>query len=244
LRLIESRRNKIRMCVVAIAFDAHPEYRLVLAANRDEYHKRPSAPLARWPGAEDHIIAGRDLQSGGTWLGVSEQGRVAVVTNIRTGMLPDPDKASRGALVADYLRNGSLPALDQMDRFNAVSLLAFGPDGATLCANRPEPMMEPLAPGIHGLSNGEPHASWPRKERLMQAFAECLESEGDFPETLLTLLSSQSIDDSIFIKDEVYGTRCSTVVLVGREGTGMIMERSFGIDGDQMVTHSIGLCFL
>jgi uncharacterized protein with NRDE domain len=219
------------MCVVAVAFDSHPKFRLVLAANRDEFHDRPAAALARWDGEDAHIIAGRDLQSGGTWLGVSELGRVAVVTNIRTGMLPDPDKASRGALVADYLRDGSLPALDQMDRFNPVSLLAFSPKGATLCANRPDPIMDPLAPGVHGLSNGEPYASWPRKERLMAAFADCMDTATDLPEALFALLATadygESIDDGIFIRDEVYGTRCSTVLLVGRDGSGIVIEQSF-----------------
>jgi uncharacterized protein with NRDE domain len=219
------------MCVVAVAFETHPKYRLILAANRDEFHERPSAPLARWDGTDAHIIAGRDLQSGGTWLGVSGQGRIAVVTNIRTGNLPDPDKASRGALVTDYLRDGSLAALDQLDRFNPVSLIAIGPEGATLIANRPQPMIKALTPGIHGLSNGEPHANWPRKDRLMQAFGECLSGNDDLPEALFALLASESIDDSIFIRDKVYGTRCSTVVLVGRDGASQIIERCFAPEG-------------
>lgn len=219
------------MCVVAAAIDCHPKYRLVLAANRDEFHARPSAALARWTGQEAHIIAGRDLQSGGTWLGVSEQGRVAVVTNIRTGAMPDPAKASRGALVADYLRGQAQHAMTQLDHYNAFSLLTFGPEGATLSANRPTPIVEPLAPGIHGLSNGEPHENWPRKDRLMQAFADCLSGETDLPDALFALLASESIDDSIFIRDEVYGTRCSTVVLIGQDGAGMIVERRFGPNG-------------
>jgi uncharacterized protein with NRDE domain len=219
------------MCVVAAAIDCHPEYRLVLAANRDEFHSRPSAPLARWEGEDAHIIAGRDLQSGGTWLGVSEHGRIAVVTNIHTEAIPDPEKASRGALVADYLRGQAQPVVTEVGGYNAFSLLTFGPEGATLSANRPVPMVEPLAPGIHGLSNGEPHASWPRKDRLMQAFADCLDGATDLPEALLTLLASESIDDSIFIRDEVYGTRCSTVVLMGQDGAGMIVERRFGPNG-------------
>jgi uncharacterized protein with NRDE domain len=223
------------MCVVAIAFNAHPKYRLVLAANRDEFHERPSAPIARWSGADCHIIAGRDLQSGGTWLGVSEAGRVAVVTNIRTGVLPDTDKASRGAVVADYLRGAGQPALAVLDDYNPFSLLTIGPEGATLCANRPEPMMEPLAPGIHGLSNGEPHASWPRKERLMEAFADCIDTARDLPEALFALLATEdygdSIDDSIFIRDDVYGTRCSTVVLVGHDNKGIVIEQSYETNG-------------
>jgi uncharacterized protein with NRDE domain len=229
------------MCVVAVAFETHPKYRLILAANRDEFHVRPSAPIARWNGDDTHIIAGRDLQSGGTWLGVSEQGRIAVVTNIRTGTPPDSEKTSRGALVADYLRGADRPTYAALDGYNAFSLLTVSPEGATLLANRPGPVSQPLPPGIHGLSNGEPHAHWPRKDRLMQAFAECLEGETGLTEALLGLLASESIDDSIFIRDPVYGTRCSTIITVDRRGNGEITERSFAAHG--LMTSQISMCF-
>lgn len=220
------------MCVVALALDHHPCYRLVLAANRDEYHARPSAALVRWEGADRTIIAGRDLLSGGTWLGVSEAGRIAIVTNIRSESPPDPAKLSRGALVADYLRGAAQPALPALDDYNAFSLLTIGSEGAMLSANRPTPMIETLVKGLHGLSNGTPQEPWPRKERLMQAFADCLNAADDLPTTLFALLASESIDDSIFIRSPVYGTRCSTVVLVGHDGRGTISERSFGSTGE------------
>jgi uncharacterized protein with NRDE domain len=219
------------MCVVALALDRHPRWRIVLAANRDEFHERPSAPLARWEGDDAQIIGGRDLQSGGGWLGVSDQGRIAVITNIRTGSAPDPAKASRGALVADYLRGHGQPGPETLENFNPLSLLTIGPEGAQLTANHPAPFAEALHPGIHGLSNGLPGESWPRKDRLLQAFTDCLAGEGDLSLALLTLLASESIDDSIFIRNSAYGTRCSTVVLVDREGSGTICERRFGADG-------------
>src|SRR5690606_22104535 len=101
------------MCIMAMAWHAHPRWRLLLVGNRDELHARPAAPLARWD-EPDHLIAGRDLQSGGTWLGVSEQGRCAIVTNRRGYGLPDPAKASRGALVTDLLRGeGAYAAPDR-----------------------------------------------------------------------------------------------------------------------------------
>lgn len=221
------------MCVVALAIDAHPKWRIILAANRDELHARPSAPLARRHGAESHIIAGRDLVSGGTWLGVSETGRLAVVTNIRTDAPPDPTKASRGDLVADFLRGHSQPALAALDQYNPFSLVTIGPEGATLCANRPTSMVEPLPDGIHGLSNGAIGEDWPRKDRLMQAFTDCLNGDEDLAEALLDLLASESIDDSIFIRNEVYGTRCSSVVLVDYDWQGLVIERQFVADGLQ-----------
>lgn len=221
------------MCVVALALNTHAKWRLVLAANRDELHTRPSAPLARWHGADSHIIAGRDLVSGGTWLGVSETGRLAVVTNIRTDAPPDLAKSSRGDLVADYLRGHSQPALAALDQYNPFSLVTIGPEGATLIANRPSPMIEQLPDGIHGLSNGEIGTDWPRKDRLMQAFTDCLNSDEDLVEALLDLLASESIDGSIFIRNEVYGTRCSSVVLVDYDWHGLVIERQFAADGLQ-----------
>jgi uncharacterized protein with NRDE domain len=219
------------MCVVALAIDAHPKWRIILAGNRDEFHVRPSAPLARWEDADNHIIAGRDLISGGTWLGVSEAGRLAVVTNIRTGELPDPAKASRGDLVTDYLRGKGTPDVQTLDRFNAFSLITIGPEGATLNANRPAPMAETIAKGIHGLSNGLPHEDWPRKSRLLAAFNDVIATANNVPNALLDLLASESIDDSIFIRDDIYGTRCSTLVLVDYEGAAQIIERRFGPEG-------------
>ena len=85
------------MCVAALAWLAHPRWRLVAIGNRDEFHARPTAPLARWSGG---VIAGQDLQAGGTWLGVREQ-RFGLVTNLRALGFPQPDMVSRGALVTD-----------------------------------------------------------------------------------------------------------------------------------------------
>jgi uncharacterized protein with NRDE domain len=236
------------MCVVALALDAHPKWRLVLAGNRDEFHARPSAPLARWEGTDSHIIAGRDLQSGGTWLGVSERGRLAVVTNIRTGLLPDPDKASRGALIADFLSGNATfdqqPTVD-LDRYNPFSLFAVGRSGGWFAANRSSATIAGLDAGVHSLSNGLPTDIWPRKERLRDALNEWLTGDAAAPEDLLDWLADEtplSADDShspIFIRDEHYGTRCSTVVAVDRNGSGIFIERCFGPYGFEMGENQI-----
>src|SRR5579871_3643023 len=91
------------MCLLVLAWQAHPRYRLIVAANRDEYHERPSAPLAKWA-PPDEILAGRDLRAGGTWLGVDRDRRFAVVTNFRELQKPLSDAPSRGELVPGYLR--------------------------------------------------------------------------------------------------------------------------------------------
>jgi uncharacterized protein with NRDE domain len=221
------------MCVVAIALDCHPRWKLVLAGNRDEFHAREADPLGRWEEAP-HVLAGRDLQAGGGWLGVSEEGRLAVVTNIRNPDGPDPTKASRGALVGDWLIEGKAPDLDALPGFNPFNLLLSGPEGTELLSNLPEPQRLPLSAGIHGLSNGHPGEPWPRKTSMEVALSGWIDRDAA-PEMLFTLLRDESLLDDggvpIFIKAPVYGTRCSTVVLVDIQGQGSITERRFHPDG-------------
>jgi uncharacterized protein with NRDE domain len=220
------------MCVVSIAWGAHSRWRLVVAGNRDEYHARASASVARWQDTQD-IIAGRDLVSGGTWIGVSEAGRFAVVTNIRDPDGPDPTKASRGALVSDWLASGVLP--NALDAFNPFNLLVADGQGLQYLANRPQAIREPLPSGIHGLSNAIANEHWPRKERLNGVLTEWLEGEADDLEILLEALSDKSLPDRdahpIFIQSPVYGTRCSTVIAIDDDGKGQIMERRFDAGG-------------
>jgi uncharacterized protein with NRDE domain len=204
-----------------------------MAGNRDEFHARPSAALTRWDDAP-HILGGRDLQSGGTWLGVSEHGRFAVVTNIAGNRVPDPEKTSRGQLVVDVLAGAPLP--DDPDGFNAFNLFAAGRDGAHLLTNRPAPAARPLAPGIHSLSNGIIGAPWPRRERLEAGLAAWLAGSDDGAEALFALLADESetqepVHPPVFIRAPAYGTRASTVVIVDADGAGRIIERRFGPDG-------------
>jgi uncharacterized protein with NRDE domain len=220
------------MCVVAMAWDAHPRWRLVVAGNRDEYHARASAPLAVWEDGSG-IIAGRDLVSGGSWMGVSESGRFAVVTNIRDADGPDPGRLSRGALVADWLAGAQLPG--DLGRFNPFNLIVTGGKSADYLSNRPAASRQSLSSGIHGLSNAIPDEHWPRKDRLMGDVAGWLEKSPDHPEQLLDLLRDETIPDRdahpLFIRSPVYGTRCSTVVAVDHDGRGQIVERRFNAEG-------------
>src|SRR5215468_7248695 len=96
------------MCLLVLAWQVHPRYRLVVAANRDEFHARPAAALARWA-APDEILAGRDLQAGGAWLGLDRERRFGVVTNFRELQRPKPAAPSRGELIPDYLRARQSP---------------------------------------------------------------------------------------------------------------------------------------
>lgn len=241
------------MCVLAIAWHAHPRWPLIVAANRDELHARPSAPLARWPDDPAGVIAGRDLQSGGTWLGVTERGRFAAVTNLRGYGLPDPDRASRGALVTDMLTGAGAyadPSEAQLQDFNPFNLIVVGGGEAQFLTNRPGSARSALAPGVYGLSNGALDAPWPKTLQLKAALLEWIVAGDGTPDALFDALCTESLPDfgiapsapsdvpqeamtsPVFIRNPIYGTRCSTVVAVDGSGLGTIMERRFGAAGE------------
>lgn len=221
------------MCVAAIAWHAHPAFRLIAIGNRDEFHARRAAPLAAWHDAP--IIAGRDLQAGGTWLGVCE-GRFGLVTNLRVPGYPRPELASRGALVTDWLRGRDPGAVEAMNPFN---LWLADRQRLRFISNHPQVEQVDLEPGIHGLSNGARGDRWFKTARLEEALGHWL--DGDFEvDALFAALADptpQSPDpedsfSSVFIRNATYGTRCSTAVLVDAEGRGRIIERRFDAAGE------------
>lgn len=222
------------MCVAAIAWAADSRWPLVAIGNRDEFHERPTAPLAQW--TDGRILAGRDLQAGGTWLGVAK-GRFGLVTNLRVPGYPRPELASRGALVTDWLRGQAPTAIETMNPFN---LWLADPERLQFVSNHPVPEQMELEPGIHGLSNGARGDRWFKTARLEAALAEWFESKAA-PEALFDALADrtpQSADpedafSSVFIRNPTYGTRCSTVVLVDAQGHGRITERRFDASGQQ-----------
>ncbi|MDR7059225.1 NRDE family protein [Sphingopyxis sp. BE235] len=215
------------MCVVALAHKAHPDWPLILIGNRDELHARAAAPLAEWDDGSG-IVAGRDLQAGGTWLGVHRpSGRAVVVTNVR-GAMPDPAKESRGALVVDMLRGEGRfadPAAGDLPRFNAFNLFAVGDGKVRLLTNRPVPLIMPLEPGVHALANEPVDAPCPRAERLRTALEATVAAGGD-PEGLLDTLMAED-DPALFLRGDVYGTRASTLVAVSVAGDVRMIERRY-----------------
>jgi uncharacterized protein with NRDE domain len=219
------------MCVVALAHRVHPDWPLILIGNRDEFHERPAAPLHKWDDGSG-IVAGRDLQAGGTWLGVHRlSGRTVVVTNVR-GAMPDPAKESRGALVSDLLRGEgrfAAPAAEDLPRFNAFNLFAVGGDAARLLTNRPVPLIMPLEPGVHALANEPVDAPCPRAERLRAAL-EATVAAGTDPETLLDTLMAEDAP-ALFLRGDVYGTRASTLVLISADGRARMTERRYEAGG-------------
>ena len=218
------------MCLILVASRVHPDFPLVVAANRDEFHARSSEPSGFWkdrPG----ILAGRDLEAGGTWLGVSRSGRFASVTNYRGGRDPNALE-SRGALVTRFLE-GSMPAreyaADTARRGTSYSgFNLFADDGNELwwCSNR-DGNARLLQPGIYGLGNlllDTPEVTEPK-----QRFGESV-TPGPAIEPLFTVLAASKI-----IATE-YGTRCSTIVLKGSDGRIQFAERPFEPSGAEGTT--------
>ena len=221
------------MCVAAVAWRADPHWQLVLIGNRDEYHARAAAPLERWP--ESPVIAGRDLQAGGTWMGVGPCG-FGLVTNLRVPGYPRPNMTSRGRLIIDWLEGKAASGIETMNPFN---LWLGNAERLRFLSNYPEPHELELEPGIHGLSNGARGDRWFKTARLEQALALWL-AEDRSSEDLLAALADPTPESgdpedafsSVFIRNPAYGTRCSTVVLVDQSGQGQIRERRFDPDGN------------
>lgn len=239
------------MCLIALAMDAHPSYRLVIAANRDEFYARPTAPAAWWADAP-HVLAGRDLREGGTWMGVTRAGRVAAVTNYRDpGFAQLPDAPSRGALVADFLRcavDAEAYAHDLAGRaaaYNGFNLL-LGDDGGLFYVSNRADGVRRLEPGVYGLSNALLDTPWPKVVRARRAMEEAMAAaEGPgWDARLWEALADRVIaaDDALpdtgvgaqrerhlsapFIRTEVYGTRASTVLTITDDGEVRFVERS------------------
>ncbi len=228
------------MCLLVVAYGATARYSLVVAANRDELHARPTRTAGWWPEYPD-LLGGRDLLAGGTWLAVDRRGRIAGVTNVRDGTPRDAPR-SRGALVADFLC-GEASAGDFAARatasgaeYAAFNLLLFDGDELHYASNRAPPAQ--LAPGIHALSNAAFGIDWPKTRSARGGVAQVLDRL-DPLEGLLELLAERSTADSAeeryrsahFVAGPVYGTRCSTVILLGTNGSATFVERSFDASG-------------
>ncbi|RNC67946.1 MAG: NRDE family protein [Desulfuromonadales bacterium] len=246
------------MCLIVVALDCHPTYKLIVAANRDEYFNRPTAPAGLWDDAPQ-VLAGRDLQAGGTWLGVTTTGRLAAVTNYRDPTFQPPNPRSRGQLVADFLTGMTTPAeyLETLRRdgagYGGFNLL-FGDRGRLFYFSNRGGVSGPVPPGIHGLSNHLLDTPWPKvqaaKDRLeclldrnppdTEALFEALGDPHPFPDHLLpdtgVGIERERLLSPLFIEGTDYGTRSSTLVLIDRKNTLTFLERSYdsqhGVNGN------------
>jgi uncharacterized protein with NRDE domain len=244
------------MCLLVLAWNAHPRYRLVVAANRDEYHERPTAALGCWP-APDDILAGRDLRAGGTWLGMDRRRRFGIVTNFRDLMRAPPEAPSRGRLIPGYLTGAGDPreylaALEaEAMGYGGFNLLLADDESLWYASNRGTPFARALSPGVHGLSNERLDTPWPKLLRVRRGFEEWLRggigvesrelfalladrapataAEGP-PSTGLSPAWERTLS-SPFVLNESYGTRSSTIAAIEPGGACYLAERRFDAGG-------------
>ena len=244
------------MCLIVVGWQAHADYPLVVAANRDEFYHRPTALAARWPDAPQ-VIGGLDLEAGGTWLGATETGRFAAVTNVREPNMAKGEH-SRGALPRDFLLSET-PALDYAQQIDGSLFSGFNlllGDGKTLVysSNRNSEARQ-LPPGIYGLSNHRLDSPWPKLLKARERFADALPELPDETEFFDLLSDQQLVEDNrlpqtgvplewerllsaIFVQSESYGTRASTVLWQGINGEVRLHEKSFGPSG-QLLQSSV-----
>lgn len=241
------------MCLILIAHQAHPDLPLVVAANRDEHYQRPSAQARFWPEA-NHVLAGRDLEAGGTWLGLTRGGRFAAVTNIRNGGAATDATRSRGELVRDFLEGADDPfdycqkVAAKAAEYRGFNLLVGDSQSLVYCDNLNRNVQR-LAPGTYGLSNHLLDTPWPKvvkgKNRLSEQLASWREATPAHCEELLEMLTDREIAEDeflpntgvgleaerllspIFIEGDQYGTCCSTAIIIDKQGQAFFHERSF-----------------
>ena len=224
------------MCLIVFAWRKHPQHNLVLAANRDEFHERPTQTARFWADAPG-LLAGRDLKAGGTWLGVTREGRFAAITNFREVRKPPLGAASRGELVSDYLLSGEDPERWLLElqpraaRYAGFNLLLGTPEHLFYYSNR-DGAPRPLEAGIYGLSNHLLDTPWPKVVRAKEALGELVAVEYVDTESLAEVMMDQTVPSdhdlpdtgvgldlerrlgTVFIDSPGYGTRCTTVLML------------------------------
>ena len=239
------------MCLILVAWRMSERFPLVVAANRDEFYARKTA-AAHWWADHSEVFAGRDLQAGGTWMGVTRHGRFAALTNYRDPQRQRDDAPSRGALVSDFL-TGDQSAVEYLEQvrkdaasYNGFNLLVGDRQGL-FCYSNVDDRIHALQPGLHGISNELLDSPWPKLVRGKNAVAAALPDLPDVTKLFAALADRTIVPDSelpdtgvgiewerllspAFIHSSRYGTRCSTVLLMG---DGMYFEeRSFGAHGE------------
>jgi uncharacterized protein with NRDE domain len=245
------------MCLILLSYKMYPNYRLILAANRDEFYNRPTAPLNYWA---DHpeVLAGRDLKANGTWLGVTRSGRIAALTNFRESG-PQIEKApSRGMLIRNYLTGNSSPqrylqaVREAANTYNGFNLITGDESGIYYYSNRAK-QVQKLKSGFHGISNHLLNTPWPKVKKGKSSLQSQLNGKEKIdPEKIFGILSNRSFppDDELpdtgvglqwerilsplFIISPDYGTRSSSIVLIAKSGQVTIMERTFFNTGNEI----------
>jgi uncharacterized protein with NRDE domain len=237
------------MCLIFISINQHPDFKLVVAANRDEFYNRKTAPAQFWPD-EPAILGGRDLEAGGTWLGVNKQGKVSMITNYRDPKNINPKAPSRGKLVSDFLLNQTagrdyLLNLSHPETYNGFNLITGTADALYYYSNYREGITE-MKSGLFGLSNHLLDSPWPKvtkgktlmtdilskpftsKDLFELLYNENVASDELLPDTGVGIERERALS-SMFIKSPGYGTRCSTVIVVDQNNNFTFSERVYDL---------------
>lgn len=247
------------MCFVVFSFKEHSKYKLIFCANRDEFYNRKTEKVRYW-GNDENILAGKDLEGGGTWLGITKTGRFAALTNFREGGRKNPEKTSRGLIVREYLESDGSPLKyvkyleEKKEDFEGFNLLFGNKDELYYFSNRSNGLL-PVTGGMYGLSNATLETPWPKIRRGKKLFSDILSESNITPEKLFDLLRDDKKPDTkelpdtgvpkefekelspIFVNMPGYGTRSSNVIFIDYNDNVEFYEKIFDSSGDE-VNHS------
>lgn len=239
------------MCLITFAYKAHPTYKLIIAANRDEFYNRPTRKAQFWKDEKhSEILAGKDLEAGGTWMGINTSGKWGALTNYRDPSWVREHPPSRGELILDFLKNKELPKAqllhlkENAKDYSGFNLLLGDTESLFHFSNVTNSITE-IESGIHGVSNALFNTSWPKLNQAKQELKEVIKSKNFEFEDLFQLLKNEhkppkeqlpntgipkeweKAVSSVFIKTESYGTRCSTLLLIDYDGKATFLERRY-----------------
>lgn len=240
------------MCLIVFAYKTHPDYKLILAANRDEFYERPTT-VANWWDDYPDILGGRDLKAKGTWMGVDKQGRFSAVTNYRDLSNIREDAKSRGDLPVDFLRNGQASVayteevLKNAQEYNGFNLLSM--DEEMTHISNYENKVNVLESGIYGLSNALLDTPWPKVEKVKTEFSNQIEKDFNLRDLISVMQNEEVAPDealpptglplemeravsAMCIRTPNYGTCCSTAITVDYSGNVKFLEQSYPV-GDR-----------
>ena len=253
------------MCLLLISYNVNPAYKLIIAANRDEFYNRPTVSAKFW---EDNpsLLAGKDIQAGGTWMGITEYGRFAAITNYRDPKHLRKDAPSRGKIVTDYLTGNDTAEdygtkiLRDSEKYNGYNLI-FGSISSLMYFSNQAKKLLKLDPGIYGLSNHLLDTPWPKVEKSKRSFKKIVKNENIKEEDLFSVLSDNTRppDDllpetgmgleieravsPVFVSTPFYGTRSSTVVFVDSGDNVRFIEKSLNAETMDWTTVSYNFRF-
>jgi uncharacterized protein with NRDE domain len=237
------------MCLIVFAYNILPDQPFILAGNRDEFYNRPTKIAHKWK-TDPVLIAGQDLKAGGTWMGISETGRFAALTNYRAINEIKENTPSRGDIVKNFLlsekpvKNFLENLLRDAGKYNGFNLLAGTLFELYYLTNKRKEIVK-LKPGYYSISNAYLETSWPKTDKAMSSFKSVLEQDGLNDAALFEMLLDseqypleklpktglpeelEKAVSSIFIQTENYGTRCSTIISMDSHSKISLVERTY-----------------